>query len=61
MIEIRRRWTEKLFWIDLPNATEDLQYIATRGSRKGIHLLLGVNSYSDLKQTGLKLDWFLYR
>ena len=43
------------------NATEDLQYIATRGSRKGIHLLLGVNSYSDLKQTGLKLDWFSHR
>lgn len=45
----------------LYNAKEDLKYIVQHGSRKGIHFLLYLNTYSDLKQTGLKDDFFKHR
>lgn len=45
----------------LYNAKEDLKYIVQHGSRKGIHFLLFLNTYADLKQTGLKDDFFRHR
>ena len=47
--------------VKLYNAKEDLKYIVQHGSRKGIHFLLYLNTYSDLKQTGLKEDFFKHR
>ena len=43
------------------NAKEDLKYVIRQGSRMGYHFLLGLNSYSDLKQCGLKVNDFRYR
>lgn len=43
------------------NVKEDLKYIVQHGSRKGVHFLLYLNSYADLKQTGLKDDFFRHR
>jgi len=43
------------------NAAADFQYIVRQGSRNGYHFMLCLNSYSDLKQTGLKLDLFRHR
>ena len=45
----------------LYNAKEDLKYIVQHGSRKGIHFLLYLNTYADLKQTGLREDFFKHR
>lgn len=42
-------------------AQADLQYVVKQGSRMGYHFLLCLNSYTDLKSTGLKLDWFRHR
>ena len=42
-------------------AQADLQYVVKQGSRMGYHFLLCLNSYADLKTTGLKLDWFRHR
>lgn len=43
------------------NAQQDLQFIVMQGSRLGYHFLLALSSYSDLKQTGLKLEYFRYK
>lgn len=43
------------------NAMADLQYIVKQGSRMGYHFLLLLNSFADLKVTGMKLDWFRHR
>ncbi len=43
------------------NAMSDLQYVVKQGSRLGYHFLLFLNSYADLRTTGLKLDWFRHR
>ena len=45
----------------LYNAKADLKYIVQQGSRKGIHFLLYLNTYSDLRQTGLKEEFFKHR
>lgn len=43
------------------NAREDLKYILQNGSRRGVHFLLYLNTYSDLKQTGLPAELFRHR
>lgn len=45
----------------LYNAKADLKYIIQHGSRKGIHFLLYLNSYADLKITGLREELFRHR
>lgn len=54
--EARSSGNEKAY-----NAIEDLQYIVSRGGRQGIHFLLKLNSYGDLKHTGIRMDWFKHR
>jgi hypothetical protein len=43
------------------NAKDDFQYIVKQGSRNGYHFMLYLNSFSDIKQTALKLDMFRHR
>lgn len=43
------------------NASDDFTYVIKQGSRLGYHFLLSLNSYADLKQCGLKLDFFRYK
>ena len=43
------------------NLLADLQYVVQQGGRKGIHFAVVLNSYGDLKQTGLRLDYFRHR
>lgn len=43
------------------NLLADLQYVIQQGGRKGIHFAVVLNSYGDLKQTGLRLDYFRHR
>ena len=43
------------------NAKQDLEYIVKQGSRLGHHFMLILNSFADLKTTGLKLEYFRYR
>jgi hypothetical protein len=43
------------------NALDDFQYIIKQGSRNGYHFMHCLNSYSDLRQTMLKLDMFRHR
>lgn len=42
-------------------ATEDFAYVIKQGSRLGYHFLMNLTSFSDLKQCGLKRDFFRYR
>ena len=43
------------------NALEDFVYIMKQGSRNGIHFLMSLNSVADLKQTGVKADFFRHK
>jgi len=43
------------------NAKEDFVYIIKQGSRQGCHFLLTLNSLADLKQCGLKSEFFRYK
>lgn len=43
------------------NAIEDFAYVIKQGSRLGCHFLMNLSSFSDLKQCGLKRDYFRYR
>lgn len=43
------------------NASDDFTYVIKQGSRLGYHFLLNLNSFADLKQCGLKLDFFRYK
>lgn len=43
------------------NAREDLKFCVQQGSRRGVHFLAYFSSHADLKQTGLKLEWFRHR
>ncbi len=43
------------------NAKEDFVYVIKQGSRLGYHFLLDLNSFADLKQCGLKLEFFRYK
>ena len=43
------------------DATEDLNYILTHGSRLGYHFMVLLNSFADLKTIGFKLNWFRHR
>ena len=43
------------------DAKQDLKFCVQQGSRKGIHFVLNLTSYGDLKQTGLSLDVFRHR
>lgn len=43
------------------NAKEDFVYTVKQGSRMGYHFFLSLNAFSDLKQCGLKRDYFRYR
>jgi len=48
--------------VDQPyNAREDLKYLIQHGSRSGTHFLLYLNTYADLKQTGLNVELFRHR
>ena len=42
-------------------AVEDFTYVIKQGSRLGYHFLLNLNSFSDVKQCGLKRDFFRYK
>ncbi len=46
---------------DAYDAKDDFSFIVKQGSRLGIHFLLILNSFADLKTTGLKLEYFRYR
>ena len=43
------------------NAADDFAMIVKMGSRLGYHFLLNLNSLADLKQTGLKVEFFRYK
>lgn len=43
------------------NAKSDYEFVVKSGSRLGYHFVQVLNSFSDLKTTGLKLDYFRYR
>lgn len=43
------------------NAKEDFAYVIKQGSRQGCHFLLSLNSLADLKQCGLKAEFFRYK
>ena len=43
------------------NAKEDFVYVIKQGSRQGCHFLLTLNSLADLKQCGLKNEFFRYK
>lgn len=43
------------------NAAADFAYVVKHGSRLGYRFVLCLNSVSDIKQCGLKLDFFKYR
>lgn len=43
------------------NAQEDFLHVLKQGSRLGYHFLLALNNFADLKQCGLKPDFFRYR
>lgn len=42
-------------------AAEDFTYVVKQGSRLGCHFLMNLSSFSDVKQCGLKRDYFRYR
>lgn len=43
------------------DAADDFVYIMKQGSRNGIHFLMCLNSAADLKQTGVKADFFRHK
>ena len=43
------------------NASDDFSMIVKLGSRLGYHFMLCLNSVSDLKSTGLKMEYFRYK
>ncbi|OUQ25831.1 hypothetical protein B5E77_10150 [Lachnoclostridium sp. An131] len=43
------------------NAQEDFVYVVKQGSRLGYHFMMNLTDLSDLKQCGLKADYFRYR
>lgn len=43
------------------NAKEDFNFIVKQGSKLGRHFLLSLNSFADLKSTGLRLEYFRYK
>lgn len=43
------------------NIMSDLQYVVQQGGRRGIHFMLVLNAYGDLKQVGLNQDLFRHR
>lgn len=43
------------------NAQEDFLHVLKQGSRLGYHFLLALNNFADLKQCGLKPDFFRYK
>ncbi|MBQ3497959.1 MAG: hypothetical protein IJA87_02395 [Clostridia bacterium] len=43
------------------NASKDFEYIVMQGSRLGYHFFMNLSSLADLKQTGLKQDYFRYK
>ena len=43
------------------NAKADFDFVVKQGSRLGQHFLLAINSYADLKTTGLKSEYFRYK
>lgn len=43
------------------NAQEDLVYVIKQGSRMGYHFMIHLNNLVDLKQCGLKSDFFRYK
>lgn len=42
-------------------AADDFAYVVKQGSRLGCHFLLNLSSFGDVKQCGLKPDYFRYR
>lgn len=42
-------------------AQEDFKYVVMQGSRLGYHFLMQLQSLSDVKTCGLKIDYFRYR
>ena len=43
------------------DAREDLQFLLQNGSRNGVHFVLYLNSYADLKSTSLRAELFRHR
>ena len=43
------------------DASKDLTYIIKQGSRLGYHFMFCINNVLDLKQSGLKIDYFRHR
>jgi hypothetical protein len=43
------------------NAQDDLVYVVKQASRFGCHMMLAINTFADLKQCGLKLEFFRYK
>ncbi len=43
------------------NAQEDFAYVLKQGSRLGYHFMMALNNFADLKQCGLKPDFFRYK
>lgn len=43
------------------NAQDDLVYLIKQGSRLGYHFMVNLNTFADIKQCGLKPDFFRYK
>ncbi len=43
------------------NAASDLEFIIKQGSRQGCHFMMNLNAVADVKQCGMKIDYFRYR
>lgn len=43
------------------NAQEDFIYVLRQGSRLGYHFMMNLSNFADIKQCGLKLDFFRYK
>lgn len=53
--------TEKTQTNKAYNAKLDFEFVIKQGSRFGRHFLLNLNSFADLRATGLKLEFFRYK
>lgn len=43
------------------NAQDDLSYVLKQGSRLGVHFMVNLNNFSDIKMCGFKTDNFRYK
>ena len=47
--------------VEAYNALDDFIYLVKQGSRLGMHFLMALNTFADLKACGVKRDLFRYR